>query len=135
MRNTCLTRVFVMKNCKFMIIGKACDIFLRKPVKKNIHAMESDWFYMYIIGCKTEINMIYNDICSLVTRTRFTRLTFITSGGGYSKSVGYNRTFKLVPVYVSGSFLTLIQHLQNRFLIISSYYNTRSILVENLFCT
>ena len=53
---------------------------------------------------------------SLVTRTRFTRFTFITSGGGYSKSVGYKRTFALVPVYLSGSFPTFIQYLQNRFL-------------------
>ena len=30
------------------------------------------------------------DLSSLVTRTRFTRFTFITSGGGYSKSMGTN---------------------------------------------
>ena len=59
------------------------------------------------------------------------RFTFVTSGGGYSKS---NRTFELVPVYISGSFLTFIQLLQNVFLIFISYYNTRSILVDNLFC-
>ena len=52
---------------------------------------------------------------SLVTRTRFTRFTFITSGGGYSKSVGYKRTFELVPVHLSGSFPTFIQYLQNHF--------------------
>ena len=52
---------------------------------------------------------------SLITRRRFTRFTLITSGGGYSKSVGYKRTFKLVPVYLSVSFPTFIHYLQNRF--------------------
>ena len=37
--------------------------------------------------------------CSLVIRMRLTRFTFITSGEGY----------------LSGSFLTFIQYLQNRF--------------------
>ena len=40
--------------------------------------------------------------------------------------------FELVPVYLSGSFPTFIQYLQNRFLkIISNYYNTMSILPDN----
>ena len=52
---------------------------------------------------------------SLATRTRFTRFTFITSGGCYSKRNGYKRTFELVPVYLSGSFPKFIQYLENRF--------------------
>ena len=46
---------------------------------------------------------------SLVTRTRFTRFTFITSGGGYSKSVGYKRTLHWFP-YI---YLVPSPHLSN----------------------
>ena len=51
---------------------------------------------------------------SLVTRTRFTRFTFITSGGGYSKSVGYKRTLHWFPY----TYLVPSPHLSNIYKIV-----------------
>ena len=57
---------------------------------------------------------------------RFTRFTFTMSGVGYSKRVGYKRTFELLPVHLSGSF----PHLSSIYKII---YLNHYQLVESLF--
>ena len=57
----------------------------------------------FLIGCQ------WNTFASLATRTRFTRFTFITSGGGYSKSVGYKRTL----IWFRYIYLVPSPHLSN----------------------
>ena len=72
------------------------DYFLLKYIIGNHHSLQ-------LIKISFETNYIdqYERIIedvpvlfthSLITRTRFKRYTFITSGGGYSKTVGYKRT-------------------------------------------
>ena len=84
------------------IVGllKKCSIINRMLEDKNLQSLYPMFPYPNIAQVPVEpvsasgvfpVRSRYNS-CSLVTRTRFTRYTFITSGGGYSKTVGYKRT-------------------------------------------
>ena len=62
-------------------------MIVKLKIKKCLHGVQQS-------KIKSELNYLFEGMkhSSLVTRTRFTRYTFITSGGGYSKTVGYKRT-------------------------------------------
>ena len=71
---------------------------------------------VHLYGTTAGGAMVGYDVCSLVTRTRFTRYTFITSGGGYSKTVGYKRTLNWFR-YI---YLVPSPHLSNFYKIVLS---------------
>ena len=62
---------------------------MRVNVLRDCIKMTSDMRVNVLRDC---VKMTSDMRVSLVTRTRFTRYTFITSGGGYSKTVGYKHT-------------------------------------------
>ena len=76
--------------------------------------------------------MVWNErlyMSSLVTRTRFTRYTFITSGGGYSKTVGYKRSLNWIR-YI---YLVPSPHLSNIYKIVLFFKSLALIKILRLF--